>query len=87
MAKLDPCPICGAKATVTHLAAPWQGFDLGWMAGCPRFALNDGIHGIDEHSKKSAHPSVSAYSKDAAIELWNVRAERLRTEMEAMNDE
>ncbi len=68
------CPICGRKAYVYHSVV--DGFDLGWDAGCARFRLNDGIHGIDEYSEdKTLWPCVSlCNSKDEAIRRWNEKA-------------
>ena len=52
--KLKPCPICGSKAYISKDIV--DGFYFGWSVGCPRFCLNDGIHGIDEmHQKRNIY--------------------------------
>ena len=74
MAEAKPCPICGAKAFVTHDVV--DGFEFGWSAGCPRFKLYDGIHGMDENTPESEFPRVMyCTSKQEAIEKWNRRAD------------
>ncbi len=76
MNELKPCPVCGAKAFLMHDVV--DGFDFGFSAGCPRYRINDGIHGIssfEEHEEK-AYAVHGCYSKEQAIEAWNRRAEK-----------
>ena len=73
-----PCPICGAKAYIMHDVV--DGFDFGWSVGCPRFKLDDGIHGIDETTQtikaEFMRPRVMhCISRQSAIELWNKKVE------------
>lgn len=72
-----PCPICGAKAFVMHDIV--DGFDFGWSAGCPRYKLDDGIHGISDDTPDLERPKLSyLFSKAEAIEKWNKKAERIK---------
>lgn len=64
MPELEPCPVCGAKATVIHMVDTYDRADFGWDAGCPRYKLNDGIH-----DKPMIVSGLG--SKDAAINAWN----------------
>lgn len=75
--KLSPCPICGAKAFLSKDIV--DGFYFGWSVGCPRFCLNDGIHGIDESTPTENHLSIHCLdSAVECVEKWNERAERIR---------
>ena len=72
-----PCPICGAKAYVRHDVV--AGLDFGWSAGCHRFRLYDGIHGMDVNTPESDFPVVMyCNSKKDAIEKWNRRVSDVR---------
>ena len=76
--ELKPCPICGAKAFVSHDNV--DGFDFGWSVGCPRFCLNDGIHGLtydtpEEVVEKKRLNGFYYASKEKAIDAWNDRVE------------
>lgn len=74
---LDPelmsCPICGAKAFVSHDVA--DGFDFGWSVGCPRAGVPDDIHGFNDlESFKKAKLTMFGFSnKQKAIDAWNKR--------------
>lgn len=73
MAELKPCPVCGAKAYLSHDVV--DGFDMGYSVGCPRYCIGDGIHGIEEtdgHYKRG-YASHGFYSKKAATKWWNRR--------------
>lgn len=76
--RLKPCPICGAKAFISHDVV--DGFWFGWSVGCPRFCLNDGVHGLnadmpeDEFEKKRL-TGFNYSAKEKAIEAWNDRVE------------
>ena len=75
MAELKPCPVCGAKAFLSKDVV--DGFFFGWSAGCPRYCIGDGIHGIgtkEEHEAK-AYTVFCCNTKDEAIKVWNRRAE------------
>ena len=75
MAELKPCPVCGAKAFISHDFV--DGFDFGWSVGCPRFCIGDGIHGIDtpEGAEKCRLTCFYFFSKEEATEWWNGRAD------------
>ena len=80
MAELKNCPICGAKAFLSHDVV--DGFDFGYSVGCPRYCIGDGIHGVDtfEESDKLDENGLNLtgfmfYSKKDAEEWWNRRAD------------
>ena len=71
---LKPCPICGAKAYISKDIV--DGFYFGWSVGCPRFCLNDGIHGVDEHAPFEEHLSIhNLNSAIECVEKWNRKAD------------
>lgn len=83
--KLAPCPICGGRASVMHMYDTYDRADFGWAAGCARFCLYDGIHGLDEKSPSAFFPRVcGCLSKRDAIDAWNEKVKRM---MEAMRHE
>lgn len=71
--RLKPCPICGAKAFVSHDVV--DGFEFGWSVGCPRACIADGIHGFDDYDSFHNARLVLFHmnSKEQAIEAWNKR--------------
>ena len=71
--RLSPCPICGAKAFVSHDVV--DGFEFGWSVGCPRACIADGIHGFnDSESFRKAKLTMFGFSsKQKAIDAWNKR--------------
>lgn len=72
--KLKSCPICGSKAYISKDIV--DGFYFGWSVGCPRFCLNDGIHGIDENAPRKKYLSIfSLDSADECVEKWNRRVD------------
>lgn len=72
------CPICGAAATVIHVYDGYDRADYGWDCGCPRFRLNDGIHGLDANSPPVLFPRVSGcLTKQDAIHAWNEKVKRM----------
>lgn len=72
-AELPPCPICGAKAYIHSDTV--DGFWFGWSVGCPRFCLNDGIHGKNEDTPRGEWLSAHGFeSKQAAENWWRKRA-------------
>lgn len=73
--KLKPCPVCGAKAYI-HRAAP-DGFFMGYSAGCPRYCIGDGIHGIEtyDEAEERGYAVHGCLTKQEAIDAWNWRAE------------
>lgn len=72
--ELLPCPVCGAKAYVRRMAP--DGFFMGYSAGCPRFCIGDGIHGIEtyEEAQERAYAVHGCFTKEHAIAAWNRRA-------------
>lgn len=76
--RLHPCPICGAKAFVSHDIV--DGFEFGWSVGCPRACIGDGIHGFDDYEsfRKARLTMFNLNSKEQAIEKWNKRCEEER---------
>ena len=80
--KLKPCPICGTKAYIGKDIV--DGFYFGWSVGCPRFCLNDGIHGIDENTPEDKHLSIHCLdSASECVEKWNEKVERLEGDTDA----
>lgn len=78
--ELKPCPVCKAKAYI-HRDAP-DGYFMGYSAGCPRYHINDGIHGIsavEEHEEKG-YAVHGCYTKEEAITAWNRRADNEQRE-------
>lgn len=74
--KLMNCPICKSKAYISKDII--DGFYFGWSVGCPRFCLNDGIHGVDEESPKEKHLSILGLdSAKECVELWNKKCSRI----------
>ena len=72
--KLKPCPICGSKAYISKDIV--DGFYFGWSVGCPRFCLNDGIHGIDENTPKEKLLSIFYLnSANECVEEWNMKVD------------
>lgn len=76
--RLKPCPKCDARAFVSNDVV--DGFWFGWSVGCPRYCLNDGIHGIEYDALERTHEKYGytgfCYSsKERAIEAWNDRVE------------
>ena len=76
--RLKLCPICGAKAFVSNDLEGGHWF--GWSVGCPRFCLNDGIHGLtfdtpEDEVKKKRLTGFDYISRERAIEAWNDRVE------------
>ena len=73
--ELNRCPICRAKAFLSHDIV--DGFDFGFSVGCPRFRIGDGIHGIDTFGEAEKHGLTwwGFFSKEAAAEWWNRRTE------------
>ena len=76
--QLKPCPICGAKAFVSNDVV--DGFWFGWSVGCPRYYLDDGIHGLSmdtprEEVERKRLTGMNYVTKERAIEAWNDRVE------------
>lgn len=78
--ELKPCPKCGAKAFI-HRDAP-DGFFMGYSAGCPRYCVNDGIHGINtfEEHKEKAYAVYGCFTRQQAIDEWNERVDNEQRE-------
>lgn len=68
--ELPRCPICKSRAFLARDIV--EGFDMGWSAGCPRYKIADGIHGVNtyEESKKRGYSVHGAFSKEEAIKEW-----------------
>lgn len=78
---MPPCPICGSKAFLDNDII--DGFDFGYMAGCPRFHLDDGIHGIKFGIKgiyDAKAPRVDGYSAKDVYDKWLEYCERMKKE-------
>lgn len=57
-----------------------DGFWFGWSVGCPRFCLDDGIHGLsfytpEEEVEKYRLTGFNYSTKEDAIEAWNDRVD------------
>ena len=78
--RLSPCPICGAKAFVSHDVV--DGFEFGWSVGCPRACIADGVHGFsDSKSFRKARLTMFGFNdKRNAIVAWNNRCEESEVE-------
>ena len=72
--KLPKCPICGAEAFVKKNIV--DGFYMGWSAGCPRYRIADGIHGVNtlEEAKERGYTVHGAPSKEEAVKRWIIIA-------------
>lgn len=76
--QLPNCPVCGAKAFIqgnTIDGCYW----FGWSVGCPRYCLNDGIHGHDDNTPREEHLTAHGFdTKEQAAAWWKrrVNAER-----------
>jgi hypothetical protein len=49
---------------------------MGYSAGCPRYHINDGIHGIStvEQHEEKGYAVHGCFTKQEAISEWNRRA-------------
>lgn len=73
--QLPNCPVCGAKAYLHGDTV--DGFWLGWSIGCPRYCLNDGIHGHDLNTPRKEYLAEYGFStKEEAVEWWNRRTSK-----------
>lgn len=69
---LPNCPICGAKAYLNGDTV--DGFWFGWSVGCPRYCLNDGIHGHDNSTPSEERLAAHGFdTKEEAVEWWKNR--------------
>lgn len=69
--KILKCPVCGGAASAIHLAG--DGMDFGWMCGCNRFCINDGIHGVTDDDPPEKRLMVQGYSRQAVVAAWNTK--------------
>lgn len=70
--QLPNCPVCGAKAYLHGDTV--DGFWFGWSIGCPRYCLNDGIHGHDMNTPREEYLAGYGFStKEEAVEWWKKR--------------
>ncbi len=74
--RLKPCPICGARAFLSHDIV--DGFDFGYSVGCPVAKIADGIHGLDDYDsfKAAQLKFMGLYSVDQAVTLWQDRCKK-----------
>jgi len=74
-AGLPPCPVCGAKAYIHSDTV--DGFWFGWSVGCPRYRIDDGIHGQDADTPHEERLSAHGFhTKEAAESWWRKRTNR-----------
>lgn len=72
---LKPCPVCGSKAYIEKDIV--DGYYFGWSVGCPRYYLNDGIHGHNLDTPESERFSIFYLSSaEECVKKWNERVER-----------
>ncbi len=70
--QLPVCPVCGAE-TYLH-SDTVDGFWFGWSIGCPRYRLNDGIHGHDLNTPRERYLAEYGFStKEEAVAWWKKR--------------
>lgn len=66
------CSECGAKAFLHEDVV--DGFWFGWSVGCPKFCLNDGIHGYDINTPREKRlVELGFTTKEEAVEWWEKR--------------
>ena len=76
MTMLEDCPICGSHAYISKDVV--DGFYFGYSVGCPRFCMNDGIHGVTDDMPESTHLSLHCLdSVEECIAKWNRRAQKI----------
>lgn len=70
--QLPNCPVCGAKAYLQGNTV--DGFWFGWSIGCPRYCLNDGIHGHDRNTPQEEYLAEHGFAtKEQAVAWWEKR--------------
>ena len=74
--KLPPCPICGAKAFLSHDIL--DGFDFGYAVGCPDACISDGIHGFNDYDSFHAAQLtfLGLFNKEDAVKAWKDRCKK-----------
>ena len=74
MSELKRCPVCGSNAFLSRDVIDGV-FFMGWSAGCPRYCIGDGIHGIEtfEEDEAKGYSFFGCLTKEEAIEAWNRR--------------
>ncbi len=73
--QLPDCPVCGAKAFIQCDTV--KGFWFGWAVGCPRYCLNDGIHGHDGNTpREDRFVGIGFDTKEQAAAWWQRRVNR-----------
>lgn len=83
--KFLKCPVCGSKAFISKDIV--DGFYFGWSVGCPRFCLNDGIHGIDENTPAEKHLTIFYLSSSAeCVKKWNDKVKNYFEQMACAED-
>lgn len=76
--ELPNCPVCGTKAYLHGDSV--DGFWFGWSVGCPRYCLNDGIHGHNDDTSSEERLAAHGFdTKEDAAEWWKKRV-RLESE-------
>ena len=75
MKNIPKCPVCGSTAFIAHDVI--DGYSFGWSVGCPRFCINDGIHGCNDfESAEAARLTLRGFAtKQEAIDAWKKRCE------------
>lgn len=86
--ELPPCPICGAKAFLHGDTV--DGNWMGWSIGCPRYSLNDGVHGAKtpEEAEGLDLSKRGFSSKAAAVRWWfaRCRVQKMNGEKKEVNE-
>lgn len=65
--EMPQCPICGAKPYISKDIV--NGFYFGWSVGCPRYYINDRVHGNPERPLTC----FNLNSKKECIDWWKRR--------------
>lgn len=77
MGELERCPICGKAAALIHMVDSYDRADYGWDAGCASAKEGDGIH-----ADMNLVRVVAAPSAELATTAWNIKAKKLRANIE-----
>jgi hypothetical protein len=71
--RLSACPKCGAAAYLSKDTV--HGNFMGYSVGCPRYCIDDGIHGVHSYEENKIHAYAlhGFATKKAAVEAWERR--------------
>lgn len=73
---LPKCPKCGATAFISKDVV--DGMYFGWSVGCPRYRLNDGIHGVTKDTPRQDRYTIFGLdSQEKAKAEWIKRVKIL----------